>query len=78
MRTPRDEKQANRITEKEAMLRPECFPPDAYHQYFELPPVRLAHDSVTEPVIERALFSRSVKETLGPDKLSFGALHLLW
>jgi hypothetical protein len=78
MCTPRDEKQANRITEKEAMLRPESFPPNAYLQYFEIPPVGLAHESVTEPVIERALFSHSVKETLGPDKLSFGALRPLW
>jgi len=36
------------------------------------------HTCVTEQAVERALFSQSIKQAPGPDKLSFGAIRLLW
>jgi len=60
------------------MLRHESFPPNDGDQYYELSPARSAHTSVTEQVVDRALYSQSVKKALGPDKLSFGAILLLW
>jgi hypothetical protein len=47
-------------------------------QYFELPPAGQAHEHITEQLVERALFSQSVKQAPGPDKLSMGAICLLW
>jgi hypothetical protein len=73
----REGKQANTAREKEEMLRRESFPPNDDVQYYKLPPAGSAHTRVTEQVVERALFSQSVKEALGPDKLSFGAIRLL-
>jgi len=71
-------KQAITIAEKEQMLRRQSFPPNVYEQHNELPPPRQAHQSVTERVVKRALFSQSIKNAPGPDQLSFGAVHLLW
>jgi hypothetical protein len=59
------------------MLRQESFPLNKHNQYFELPPTEQAHQSVTEQAVERALFALSVGNAPGPDKLSFGAVHLL-
>jgi hypothetical protein len=75
--TDRDWKQENRIAEMEDMLRRESFPPNEYDQYFELPSVGQAHQSVTEQVVDRPLFSQSVKQPPGLDTLSFGAVCLL-
>jgi hypothetical protein len=60
------------------MLRRESFPPNDNDQYYELPPAGSAHTRVTEQAVERALHSQSVKKAPGPDKLSFGAIQLLW
>jgi len=76
--TDKDGKQANTSLEKEEMLRHESFPPNDGDQYYELPPAGSAHTRVTEQAVERALFSQSVKNAPGPDKLSFGAIQLLW
>jgi hypothetical protein len=76
--TDREGKQANTATEKEEMLRRESFPPNDNDQYYELPPAGSAHTRVTEQAVERALHSQSVKKAPGPDKLSFGAIRLLW
>jgi len=76
--TDRDGKQANTSLEKEEMLRHESFPPNDGDQYYELPPAGSAHPRVTEQAVEQALFFQSVKKTPGPDKLSFGAIRLLW
>jgi hypothetical protein len=76
--TDRDGKQENMIAVKEEMARQEFFPPNEYDQYFELPPARQAHQSVTEQAVERALFSQSVFKDPDLDKLSFGAIRLLW
>jgi len=46
--TDRDGKHANTLTKKEEMPRWESFPPNEHNQYFELPPVAQAHQSVTE------------------------------
>jgi len=74
----REGKQGNTATEKEEMLRRESFPPNDNDQYYELPPAVSAHSHVTEQAVERALHSQSVKKAPGPDKLSFGAIQLLW
>ena len=66
------------MAEKEKMLRGESFPMNDGDQYYELPPAGQAHERITEQLVERALFSQSVKKAPGPDKLSFGAIRLLW
>jgi len=76
--TDREGKQANTIAEKEDMLRGESFPLNDGDQYYELPPAAQAHERITEQSVERALFSQSVKKGPGPDKLSFGAILVLW
>jgi hypothetical protein len=76
--TDRDGKQANTIAQKQEILRRESFPPNEYDQYFKLLPAGQAHRYVNEQAVERALFAQSVKKAPGPDKLSFGAVHLLW
>ena len=63
--------------EKEEMLRPETVPPNDGDKYSEIHPVGIAHTSVTEQAVQRALFSQSGKKVPGPDKLSFGAIWLL-
>ena len=63
---------------KEEILRRESFPPNDDDQYYELPPAGSTHTHVTEQAVERALFSQSMEKALGPDKLSFGAIWLLW
>jgi len=76
--TDREGKQVNTSQEKEEMLRRESFPPNDDDQYYEIPPAGSAHTRVTEQSVERALFSQSVKQAPGPDKLSFSAIRLLW
>jgi len=76
--TDREGKQANTSQEKEEMLRCESFPPNDDNQYYELPPAGSAHTCGTEQTVERSLFSQSVKKAPGPDKLSYGAIRLLW
>jgi hypothetical protein len=76
--TDREGTQANTATEKEEMLRRESFPPNDNDQYYALPPAASAHTRVTEQAVERALHPQSVKKAPGPDKLSFGAIRLLW
>ena len=76
--TDREGKQANTSVEKEDMLRHKTFPPDDSDKYYGLPPAGPADTHVTEQAVERAFFPHSVKEAPGPDKLSFGAIQLLW
>ena len=76
--TEREGRQANTAAEKEEMLRRESFPPNDNDQYYELPPAGSAYTRVTEQAVERALLAQSVKKAPGPDKLSFGAIRLLW
>jgi len=71
-------KQANTSVGNEEMLRHESFPPNDGDQYYELPSAGSAHTRVTEQAVERALSSQSVMKAPGPDKLSFGAVRLLW
>ena len=60
------------------MLRHECLPLDDDEQYYEVPPSGSAHTDITKEAVEQALFSRSVRKAQGPDKLSSGAIQLLW
>jgi len=60
------------------MLRRELFPPNHDNRYHDLPPVGSTHTHVTKRAVERALYSHSVQKAPGPDKLSFGAIQLLW
>jgi len=76
--TDSDGNLANTITEKEEMLRRECFPLNERDQCFEIPPVGQAHQSVTEQSVVRALFVQAVGKAPRLDKLSFAAVHLLW
>ena len=76
--TDRRRKQANTMAEKENMLRGEFFQTNDGDQYYELPPAVQDHKRLTEMLVERALFSQSIKKARGPDKLSFRAIRLLW
>jgi len=76
--TDRQGMQANTATEKQEMLRRESFQQYDDDQYYELPPAGRARTRVTKQAVERALSSQSVKNDPGPDKLSFGAIQLLW
>jgi len=76
--TDREGKKANTSLEKEDMLRRESFPPNDDDQYYELSPTGSAQTRITAQAVEGALFSQSVKKAPGPDKLSFGAIRLLW
>ena len=76
--TDRERKQVNTSLEKEEMLRHGSFPLNDGDQYNELPPAGSSHIRVTEQAVERAWYSQSVKKAPGPDKLSFGAIRLLW
>jgi hypothetical protein len=76
--TQREGNKANTSLEKEEILRCESFPPNDNDQYYKLPPAESAHTRVTDHAVRQALFSQSVKKGPGPDKLSFGAIRLLW
>jgi hypothetical protein len=71
-------RQANTATEKEQKLRHRFFTPNDNDQYYKLPPVGGTHTRITEQGVERALYSQLVKKAPGLDKLSFGAIRLLW
>jgi hypothetical protein len=70
------------IEEKEAIFRKMAFP-DPIASSINIP---ISRDSsinaissfITEEDIEKALFEQSIKKALGPDKLNFKALRLLW
>jgi len=66
------------MTEKENMLRGASSPLNNGDPYYDLPPACQAHERITYRLVELALFSQSGKEVPGPDKLSFGAIRLLW
>lgn len=76
--TDRNGIHANSITEKEETLRPEFLSPKENKQYFELLPAAQGHQSFTDHAAEGALFAQLVGKARGMDKLSFGALRLLW
>jgi hypothetical protein len=71
-------KHVNIATENEEMLRRESFPQNNDDQNYELPPAGCVHKQVSEQAFERALHSQSVMIAPGPDKLTFGAIHMLW
>jgi hypothetical protein len=68
---------SNTSQEKEEMLRRESFPPNDDDKYYELPSGGSPQTCVTEEAVERAVLSQSVKKAPGPEKLSFGTIHLL-
>jgi len=76
--TDTEGKRANTSLEKEDMVRRESFPPNDDDQCYALPHTGSAHTRVTEQAVEPALFSQSVRQAPGPDKLSFGTIWLLW
>jgi hypothetical protein len=71
-------KQADPITETEAIVQRESFPLNGYDQFFEQPTVVQAHQSDTEQGVGRGPFLQSARHSPGPDELSFGPIHLLW
>jgi len=76
--TDREGEQANTLLEKEERLRREVCPLNDDDQYEELPLAGSAHTPVTEEASERGLYSQSITITPRRDKLSFGAIRLLW
>ena len=76
--TDREGKQVNTAIDKQEMLTLESFPLNDDDQYYELLPACSAHTKVAEKAVQRALHSQSVKKAPGPDKLSIGAVRLLW
>jgi hypothetical protein len=75
--TDMESKQANTSLEKEKMMMHESFPPNDYDQFYELPSAGSADTLGTEQAVERAVFSRFVKQAPGPDQQSFSAIRLL-
>jgi hypothetical protein len=73
--TGREGKQANTMAEKEKMLRGESIPRNDGDQYYEQPTVGQGQELITEQLVERALYSHSVKKARGPDKVSVGAIR---
>jgi len=71
-------KQANTAMEKEEMLILESSPPNDNCQHYEEPPAESPLTHVTKQAVKRAIYSQSVQETPGPQKLTFGAMRLLW
>jgi hypothetical protein len=73
---------ATTIKEKETIFRKMTFP-DPIASSINIP---ISRDSsinaissfITEKDIEKTLFEQSIKKALGPDKLNFKALRLLW
>jgi len=76
--TNKDGNIPNRSFEKEEILWHEYIPPNNGDQHYKLPPARSAHNLLTELAVERALYSQSFKNDPGLEKLSFGAIRLLW
>ena len=76
--TDREGKKAKTSMQEEEMLRHECLPLDDDDQYYEVHPSGSAHPRITEEAVQQAPFSRSVKKAQGLDKLSSGAILLLW
>ena len=70
--------EANTATEREKMLRRESFPANENDQCNQQPSALKAHTPITEQASERALHDTSFPKALGPDKLSFSAIWLLW
>jgi len=64
--------------QKEEILRHKSFLPNDGYQYFELHPSGTPHTQVTEHAVERAILAQSLQKAPGPDKVSFGAIWLLW
>jgi len=76
--TDREGNQANTLAEQEKLLRGESFPMNDGDLYYAIPPVGQAHERITKQLVDRALFTRSLKKAPSPEKLSFGAIRLLW
>jgi len=76
--TDREGKQANTSPQNKVMLSCKSFHPNGDGLYYELPPTGSAHTRVTEQAVERAVLCQLVEKAPGPDKLSFGAIRLLW
>jgi len=76
--TNRYGKWANTITRKKEMLQWESLPPNEHYLYFDLPRVGKELKSVTKQVVELATFPQPVRKAPGQDKVSFGAVHLLY
>jgi hypothetical protein len=60
------------------LLKLESFPLNDDDHYYDLSPGGSVHRKLIENVVERALYSQSVKKPPGPAKLSFGTVRLLW
>jgi len=54
------------------------FPPNNNDQYYEVRNAGSAYTYITEQAAKRALYSQSVNNALGPGKMSFGVIWLLW
>jgi len=59
-------------------FREECFLANDGDQYYELSPASQSQKRITAQVVKRAVIWLLVKEAQYPEKLFFGAIHLLW
>lgn len=53
------------------MVTQNSFPINNVEQYYKLPPAGQAQECITKHLVKQVLFSQSVKNAPGPDKLSF-------
>jgi hypothetical protein len=73
---------ATTIKEKETIFRKMAFP-EPIMSFINIatainPSINAISSFITKEDIEKALFKQSIKKALGPNKLNFKALRLLW
>lgn len=70
---------ATSMKAKEAMVRRSAFPspPTSFHDEPVVMP-GVAHQTVTEDVINKALMTQSMSKAPGPDKFNFRILRKVW
>jgi len=76
--TDREAMQANTSLEKEQIMWCQLVPPNDHDQYYKLPPTASVHSPVRKQGLQQAVFSQSVKQTPGWNKLSFDSIRLCW
>jgi len=74
----REGQHSNPVADIEEILRRESFHPHDKDQCYKLHSGGSTHTHVTEQIVEQALYSQSIKTAPGPEKLTFGAIRLLW
>lgn len=76
--TDREGKQANKMLEKEVVLRHGFFPLNNDNKDYELPSAGSTHTLVTAQAVAEALYFQSCNKGPGLDRISFGSIQPQW